>query len=89
MRAVRCLPSVGEVGRKIPFPLPTVEGKGPPCCKSNVSFRCGCCEQVFCLVLNYCLFGFVTAPCSVPVMAIQLGNIMICVVSQCYVGLVI
>jgi hypothetical protein len=89
MRAVRCLPSVGEVGRKIPFRLPTVEGKGLPYCNSNVSFRCGCCEQVFCFVLNNYLFGFATAPCSVTVMAIQLGNIMICVVSQCYVGLVI
>jgi hypothetical protein len=68
------------------FFAPAAEGKGPPCCNSNVSFRWGCCEEGFCLVLNYYLFGFATATKSVSFMTIQLGNSMICFVSECCVG---
>jgi hypothetical protein len=35
------------------FFAPVVEGKGPPCCKSNVRFRWRCCNEVSCWVL-YC-----------------------------------
>jgi hypothetical protein len=33
-------------------------------------FHLGCCDKVFCLVINYSLFGFATAPFSVTVMTI-------------------
>jgi hypothetical protein len=75
MRAVCCLPSFGEVGRKIPFrsdvskfytyfdsSLRPLRARGLIVATAMYVFRSGCCNEVFYLVLNYYLYGFVTAP---------------------------
>jgi hypothetical protein len=55
-----------------------VESKGSPCCNSK-----------FCLVLSYYLFGLAAAPYSAAITLHNGGNIVIWVISQCYVSLVI
>jgi hypothetical protein len=80
-RAVCCFPSVCEVGRKFPFrsglsklcfdsSLRPLRARGLLIATAMEVFLSGYCEEVFCLVLNYHLFGFATSPYSVTVMTI-------------------